>query len=90
MLAAARLLVDRERALVDRPRRREVALGLKQEGEVVEARVAPSVTPRRLPNSKLTKMFAMRTALAPDCRQRPRQNTTGPPTPYGFALSQPG
>ena len=38
MLMAERLLVDRQRALVQWPRRRKVALGLKQEGEVVEAR----------------------------------------------------
>ena len=38
MLGAERLLVDRQRALEERPRAGEVALGLKQEGEVVEAR----------------------------------------------------
>ena len=38
MLGAERLLVDRQRALVERPRRRQVALVLQQGGEVVEAR----------------------------------------------------
>ena len=38
MLGAERLLADRQRALVERPRASEVALGLKQIGEVVEAR----------------------------------------------------
>jgi hypothetical protein len=38
MLGAEHLLVDRQRALVERSRRRQIALGLKQEGEVVEAR----------------------------------------------------
>jgi hypothetical protein len=38
MLGAERVLADRKRALVERPRRREVALDLKQDGEVVEAR----------------------------------------------------
>ena len=38
MLGAERLLADRQRALEERPRAGEVALGLKQEGEVVEAR----------------------------------------------------
>src|SRR5829696_7895743 len=37
MLGAERLLVDRQRALEERPRRRQVALSLQQEGEVVEA-----------------------------------------------------
>jgi hypothetical protein len=37
MLGAAHLLLDCQRALVERPRPSEVALGLKQEGEVVEA-----------------------------------------------------
>ena len=38
MLGAEHLLVDRQRALEERPRRRKVALVLKQDGEVVEAR----------------------------------------------------
>ena len=38
MLGAERLLVDRQRALVEGPRRRQVALVLQQHGEVVEAR----------------------------------------------------
>ena len=38
MLGAERLLADRQRPLVERPRAGEVALGLKQAGEVVEAR----------------------------------------------------
>ena len=38
MLGAERLLPDRQRALIERPRAGEVALGLKQQGEVVEAR----------------------------------------------------
>ena len=38
MLGAERLLADRQGALEERPRRREVALVLKQDGEVVEAR----------------------------------------------------
>ena len=39
MLGAERLLADRQRALIKRPRAGEVALlGLKQQGEVVEAR----------------------------------------------------
>ena len=38
MLGAERLLVDRQRPLVERPRAGEVALILKQMGEVVEAR----------------------------------------------------
>ena len=37
MLGAKHLLVDRQRALLERPRPREVALGLQQAGEVVEA-----------------------------------------------------
>ena len=37
MLWAERLLADRHRALVERPRASEVALGPKQEGEVVKA-----------------------------------------------------
>ncbi len=37
MLRAERLLPDRQRALVERPRPRKVALVLKQEGEIVEA-----------------------------------------------------
>src|SRR5207302_564659 len=37
MFGAERLLVDRLRALVERPRRGEIALVLQQEGEVVEA-----------------------------------------------------
>ena len=38
MFGAERLLADRQRPLVERPRAGEVALGLKQDGEVVEAR----------------------------------------------------
>ena len=38
MLGAERLLADRQRALVERPRHRKLALGLKQAGEVAEAR----------------------------------------------------
>ena len=38
MLGAERLLADRQRALVERPRAGKVALVLKQAGEVVEAR----------------------------------------------------
>ena len=38
MVGAERLLADRQRALEERPRAGEVALGLKQAGEVVEAR----------------------------------------------------
>ena len=38
MLGAERLLADRQRPLVERPRAGEVALVLKQAGEVVEAR----------------------------------------------------
>ena len=37
MVGAERLLADRQRALEERPRPGEIALGLKQEGEVVEA-----------------------------------------------------
>ena len=37
MLGAKHFLADRQRALMERPRRREVALGLQQAGEVVEA-----------------------------------------------------
>ena len=37
MLGAEHLLADRQRALEERPRRREVALVLQQQGEVVEA-----------------------------------------------------
>jgi hypothetical protein len=37
MLGAERLLADRQRALVERPRRRKIVLRLKQAGEVVEA-----------------------------------------------------
>ena len=38
MLGTEHLLVDRQRALEERPRPRKVALGLQQAGEVVEAR----------------------------------------------------
>ncbi len=38
MLGAERLLADRQRALIERPRPRKDALGLKQAGEVVGAR----------------------------------------------------
>ena len=38
MLGAERLFAYRQRALVERPRRRKVALVLEQDGEVVEAR----------------------------------------------------
>ena len=38
MLGAERLFADRQRALEERPRPRKVALGLEQDGEVVEAR----------------------------------------------------
>ena len=38
MLGAERLLRDRQRALEERPRSGEIALGLKQACEVVEAR----------------------------------------------------
>ena len=37
MLGAERLLVDCQRPFVEQPRGDEVASGLKQEGEVVEA-----------------------------------------------------
>ena len=37
MLQAERLLADRQRPLVERPRAGEVALALKDDGEVVEA-----------------------------------------------------
>jgi hypothetical protein len=37
MVGAECLLVDRQRALVERPRRRNIALRLQQEGEVDEA-----------------------------------------------------
>jgi hypothetical protein len=35
-MGAEHLFDDRQRAFVERPRRREVALGLKHDGEVVE------------------------------------------------------
>jgi hypothetical protein len=38
VLGAQRLLPDRQRALEHRSRRRKVALGLEQEGKIVEAR----------------------------------------------------
>ena len=38
MLGAERLFTDRQRPLEERPRPGKVALSLKQEGEVVEAR----------------------------------------------------
>src|SRR5580658_3114560 len=37
MFGAEHLLADRQRALVERPRARKVALVLEQEGEIVEA-----------------------------------------------------
>ena len=37
MLGTEHLFADRQRALEERPRPRKVALGLEQEGEVVEA-----------------------------------------------------
>ncbi|MFZ0496626.1 MAG: hypothetical protein WAM10_13660, partial [Methylocella sp.] len=38
MVRAERLLADRQRALMERPRASKVTLGSKQAGEVVEAR----------------------------------------------------
>jgi hypothetical protein len=37
MVGAERLLADRQRALEERPRRRQIALRLQQHGKVVEA-----------------------------------------------------
>ena len=53
MLGTERLLSDRQRALQERPRPGRVALGLKQEGEKVEA-------PRRIGMLGTENLFANR------------------------------